>query len=1604
MYGHKLAQTFLRTTEEPIAGDTKLTVEASASARGWRVGDRLLLPDTGSANGQRIEESHIQAIAGTVMTLTEPLAYNHLGARDVAGQLDLLPHVINMSRNIVIRSEYATLPEKLGYNPVLEGTRGHTMHFGRADVDIRYVSFQDLGRTKNTHSPINRDVPDLTIFEVDMFDSKENKTYTMEVASGKVRDVQHLVPYTYNFVVQHGRVVFKNGAHQVAPHIQQVGGWRLKQIGTNPLARYSVHTHHVSGLRRAPGFQGYQFQLVGNAIDAGGFGKWGLVIHGSHFGLIQHNIVYDLEGAAFVTEDGSETENVFEQNFALQTQFNSGSTASSKSGIAGDGFWFRGNNNYVRGNVSANNSSFGYSYFNQGPKGSTRIKHVAIGKLREQHIPLFRGAYVHDVTETDFIDGTTQVIRQFDDNENYAAHTSLNLWAVSMLQTRSPARTVDRDKRNVMSNTRLWHIRSTGIFTYGARNLTVDGFMFRGRATGIATTPHQLHHSGISHGVGIKADGVKVKDMIIRNADIQGVFTGIKVGTDLGGEPTIVGDPGSLVIENSYVRAHEGLKVSLGVRTGESNARERNIWIRDTTFDPLVPQGYQYHDADHEDVAIWTYYETPSQDIFATLLRKDNMYLENVKIFDGYDAAGQVRRNTIADGRLYFLEQAADHVMRQTFKTGLGKTVTASPEAGLTIQQNWDKYGIAIAGSVAPCKQTLNNVTGIICGATGGGGNQRPVARITTNVASGQSPLPIQFQGSGSFDGDGTIASYGWNFGDGTTGSGVTTTHTYTNAGTYTTTLTVIDNQGLAGYTTQAISVTAQNVAPDAVNDTATTRKATPVTINVLANDQDDDGDLLTIAGVSQGTHGAVTQTGTTVTYTPTGTFTGSDTFTYTITDGQDGRATGTVTVTVTAQNVAPDAVDDTASTLIATLLTLNVLANDVDANDDILSIASVTPPAHGTITHTSTIVTYTPDADFTGTDTFTYQAHDGVLDSASATVTITVTEREARISEGLVSLYTFDEGTGTTVQDVSGVAPLVDLEIVDPTAVTWKPGSLSVDAATIIQSDGTPIGLVHAMQATNELTMEAWITPTATSQNGPARIVTFSLDGAYRNFTLGQDGTRYQMRLRQTRSSLNGRPHLYTSYNSVHTGLTHVVFTQKANGVRTFYLDGVEVSSATVPSDFSNWAMIDHVFALAHEKDKVGARSWLGTYHLVALYDQALDAAEVQTNFTAGHKGTGNTPSNQAPVVAAISHDAIDVDTTTAGLQVNGGSTVTYISSATDPEHDPLTWEWLYSINGEAEILFLSGSGPIQPATWTSTTAPATYDWIIRVSDRAETSEQRLTVNVLTINALPVAHAGPDQHIQLASGQSQTSVTLDGSASTDTDGSLVAYRWTGTPDPGDVMSPQVTIGIGTHIFTLEVEDNFGTTATDTIIVHVQEAIIGREDILLSIEAEHAHSNIAQGHHRWVPVVSEEYAGGQALEASPNDGTTFSSWGYSRMSPQLDFQITFPQPGLYYVWLRAYGSNGTNDSAHVGFNGQENRASSAMQVQRGPLNWSGQTMHKRAATINVPSSGEHTVNVWMREDGVVLDKLILTTDETYEPTGPGPDETPLGPDSLMPPQ
>lgn len=483
MHGATKTPTFSRAAAEPLSGHTTLPLEEPVF--GWNVGDTIVIPDTrqlrqnerGRSYSPQWEALTAAAISGASITLSTPLAFNHRGARDGEGTLELLPHVGNLSRNVVVRSE----------NP--RGTRGHLIFANRSDVDIRYVLFKDLGRTR-------MGVLDNTEYDAD---------------------------------------------------------GRVRHIGTNQIGRYSLHFHHSFG-PKTPQANGYQFTLVGNAVDDAS--KWGITVHNSHYGLVQDNVVYNSRGAAIVTEDGTESFNVFEHNFAMRSEGSGEFAPRSGYGGAtpdpggeGAGFWLRGPNNILRNNVAANVDVFGYG--------------IAAGGLGSVRMPKFKGADPSAEGEYVLVDTTDAPLLEFSGNEAYGA-----------IQTG-----VAIGWNGAIEETRVWHISRHAVTAFPTDRLTVQGLTARGDPGVLA--------GRFEDPTGVWFTNYAAKSVTIRNVDIQGMRVGVASPffAALSSEPGR-GD-GVATIENSYFRDYVGVAVATGYTSDTPTAPVKRAVVRNSRFDPL---------------------------------------------------------------------------------------------------------------------------------------------------------------------------------------------------------------------------------------------------------------------------------------------------------------------------------------------------------------------------------------------------------------------------------------------------------------------------------------------------------------------------------------------------------------------------------------------------------------------------------------------------------------------------------------------------------------------------------------------------------------------------------------------------------------------------------------------------------------------------------------------------------------------------------------------------------------------------------------------------------------------------------------------------------
>lgn len=614
MHGKEMALTWIKLAQEPRVGENTLTLEKIPY--GWSIGDKLVLPDTRQTPLEhktqkapvtpinlQLEELTITNISGNKITLSQPLSHDHLGGRDGDGNIVGMPHVGNLTRNIVIRSEDSS------------GIRGHALFTERAKVDIRYVAFVEMGRT--TADPL-----DNTIIK--------------------------------NDIVEH--------------------------IGLNQIGRYPIHMHHLMGPVNDENI-GYQFVLKGNSVEDGA--KWGIAVHNSHFGLIDSNVVYDIEGASIITEEGNEKENQFINNFAVKV----GNMITSKyspryGGVAGIGrplgfadfgyegsaFWFTGNDDYVTDNVAANAAFAGVMY-NARSKGYVNNHPL---------VPNFRGADINDKTQwTSYRKKWAPKIRLSKNNEVYAS--GVGLWV-------SFAGIVGN-----ISDYLIWNIKQTGIYSQRNFSASYDNITIISDQS-----ISNLNYIGtFNKGVNISNAHYLSGHMVFNNLHVEG----FNLGVDL---PAFVLEPGSkrgvtkpnlTYIKNSYFRNFV-------------NVRDHSPTVS-TKYTVLDNVEFIQNDG------LPNKYLSMSSANIITILEGSNWISRRNNTSRLYVQA--YNKNLGDDFEFFFYEQSPDFIMEDVASKN-NKNHDNCPTIGLTNQQCWDKYGVATLNKIANCSDSSRSeIHGFAC-------------------------------------------------------------------------------------------------------------------------------------------------------------------------------------------------------------------------------------------------------------------------------------------------------------------------------------------------------------------------------------------------------------------------------------------------------------------------------------------------------------------------------------------------------------------------------------------------------------------------------------------------------------------------------------------------------------------------------------------------------------------------------------------------------------------------------------------------------------------------------------------------------------------------
>ncbi len=358
-----------------------------------------------------------------------------------------------------------------------------------------------------------------------------------------------------------------------------------------------------------------------------------------------------------------------------------------------------------------------------------------------------------------------------------------------------------------------------------------------------------------------------------------------------------------------------------------------------------------------------------------------------------------------------------------------------------------------------------------------------------------------------------------------------------------------------------AASVTVKS-APVAADDNYSTAEDVPLNVSavgVLGNDTDGDGDPLTAVLVDGPAHGTLTLNADgSFAYTPNALFSGADSFTYRAQATCGSSDPATVSITVTHVNHAPVASDDSYNMAQDTQLTVSasgVLANDTDVDGDALTAILIDGPSHGVVTlNPDGSFTYTPLAGFSGADAFTYEASDGSLQSATATVTINV----AHVNHSPVAVddsLTIAENSGSHAIDV-----LANDSDPDGDALTITLTSQPANGSVAITGGGT--GLTYTPNS--DFSGSDPFTYTISDGNGGTATATVTVTVMHVAVAPVAQDDSYQVQENDT-LEVAAPGLLANDTNTEATALTAILVSSPTNGTVTLNADG---SFTYVPAD----------------------------------------------------------------------------------------------------------------------------------------------------------------------------------------------------------------------------------------------------------------------------------------------------------------------------------------------------------------------------------------------------------------------------------------------------
>lgn len=625
IYGSTVTN-FEQATAGVSAGATSLVLGATPT--GWKAGDNVVVTGdtaTNASNLNQDETLQIASISGRLVTFTTRFQYNHsLGS----------VFVCDTTRNATFSSE----------NTVDISQRGHVMFMHNANVHVVGAGFYGLGRTDKS-KPIDDPV--------------------------LVSDPDHPGQMTYDVISPTLDPLHPELGHRILVPVLGAQGkpvlnpdgtpkMQIARTGTNPRGRYAVHVHRT-GTGPASGL----VVIDDNAVV--GSPGWGIVNHSGNVD-VSNNVVFNVTGAAYVTEAGDETGD-FVHNIAIHSQGTKFGTddptrrAVQDFGHEGVGFWLQGGNVSLIDNVAAGQRDAGYFFFpvglNQSGLGVTTISGADLSQY-----PWAKPGSSYAVGDVP--------LKQFVNNVAFASGGGLETWFSQVNVS------ANRNSRSVIQNFSAW-------------NLTPGGTAIFAPYTNLMTFQNVTLTGSLANPSGTGFDGnIDTANLIFHDVSMAGFNVGISAPADGGTliEGGAFNNLTNILVAANFVSVH-GLRV---------------VNINDLPGDPV-----QFTNSLKDGSG------KPRPQLNIVLQSNFNPFAADLSLILNLNQSsmGRVFRNGV---EIYYAEQAANFV---PFNTASSKGVAANVPQQLrnkTNQQLWTTYGLAVGGTVAPSAATASDpkITGLL--------------------------------------------------------------------------------------------------------------------------------------------------------------------------------------------------------------------------------------------------------------------------------------------------------------------------------------------------------------------------------------------------------------------------------------------------------------------------------------------------------------------------------------------------------------------------------------------------------------------------------------------------------------------------------------------------------------------------------------------------------------------------------------------------------------------------------------------------------------------------------------------------------------------------